>query len=134
MDDHLIMNGDIDGLTGFLNEQGLERRTKGRDWGWFVAADLDAPGDATLLEFARFLTENTRQRANRARDVLAARTGGDEFTVRTETRSGAERIVEAIRAWASKDGEVTSSAGMGNTIEHAVGALYSDKLYRKGVQ
>ncbi len=145
--DFLMMEADTDELTGLLNRRGLNRRTKGRDWGWFVAADLDGfkaaqdqqgrghtYGDAILVEFADFLVKNTRQRANRSRDILAARTGGDEFTVWTETRTGALRIQKAIRAWASKDGEVTSSAGMSNTFEAADGALYTNKLARRGVQ
>ncbi len=142
--DLLMMDADTDSLTGLLNRRGLDRRTKGRDWGWFVAADLDGfkaaqdkqgrghtYGDSILVEFADFLMVNTRQRANRARDILAARTGGDEFTIWTETRSGALRIEAKIRAWVSKDGEVASSAGAGQIIEAADVMCYEDKLDRK---
>lgn len=139
-----MMAADTCELTGLLNRRGLERRTQSRDWGWYVTADLDGfkaaqdqqgrghpYGDAILIEFADFLMMNTRQRDMRARDLLAARTGGDEFTIWTETRAGARRIKEAIRAWASKDNEVTASAGMGDSIETADGALYTNKLTRK---
>jgi len=139
-----MMAADTCGLTGLLNRRGLTRRTQNRDWGYFVVADLDgfkaaqdqpgrghAYGDEVLIEFADFLMMNTRQRDMRARDLLAARIGGDEFAIWTETRSGARRIKEAIRAWASKDDEVTASAGMGETLETADGALYTNKLTRK---
>ncbi len=142
--DLLMMDADTDALTGLLNRRGLDRRTKGRDWGWFVAADLDGfkaaqdkqgrghtYGDAILVEFADFLVVNTRQRANRARDILAARTGGDEFTIWTETRSGALRIRNEIQRWSSKGGQVTSSAGTGNTIEAADNMCYVDKVSRR---
>jgi len=142
--DLMMMAADTDELTGLLNLRGLLRRTRGRDWGWYVCADLDGfkaaqdqpgrghpYGDAALIEFADFLMMNTRQRDMRARDLLAARTGGDEFTIWTETRAGARRIKEAIREWASTDGEVRSSAGIGDTKESADGACYSDKLTRK---
>jgi diguanylate cyclase (GGDEF)-like protein len=139
-----MMAADTCALTGLLNRRGLERRTRNRDWGWFVAADLDdfkvaqdqpgrghKYGDEVLIEFADFLMMNTRQRDMRARDLLAARTGGDEFGLWTETREGARRIKEAIREWTSKDGEVRASAGIGDTMESADGALYSNKLARK---
>jgi diguanylate cyclase (GGDEF)-like protein len=142
--DLLLMEADTDELTGLMNRRGLARRTGSRDWGWYVAADLDgfkvaqdadlrghAYGDEVLIEFADFIMMNTRQRDMRARDLLAARTGGDEFTVWTETRAGARRIKEAIREWASKDGKVRASAGMGKDQESADGACYSDKLTRK---
>lgn len=106
------MEADTDELTRLLNRRGLLRRTQHRDWGWFVVADLDdfktaqdkpgrghAYGDAVLRSFADFLFKNTRQDEDRARDLLAARTGGDEFTIWTETRAGARRIKEAIRKW-----------------------------------
>lgn len=139
-----MMAADTCALTGLLNRRGLERRTKNRDWGWFVVADLDgfkgaqdqpgrghAYGDAVLIEFADFLMMNTRQRDMRARDLLAARIGGDEFAIWTETRAGARRIKEAIREWTSKDAEVRASAGMGDSLETADGALYTNKLARK---
>lgn len=139
-----MMAADTCALTGLLNRRGLDRRTSSRDWGWFVCADLDgfkaaqdqpgrghAYGDEQLIEFADFLMMNTRQRDMRARDLLAARTGGDEFTIWTETRAGARRIKEAIREWTSKDGEVRASAGIGDTMESADGALYTNKLTRK---
>ena len=139
-----MMAADTCALTGLLNRRGLTRRTQNRDWGWFVVADLDGfkaaqdqperghkYGDDVLIEFADFLMMNTRQRDMRARDLLAARIGGDEFAIWTETRAGARRIKEAIRKWSSKDGEVRASAGIGETIETADGALYSNKLARK---
>ena len=137
--DRLMMEADTDCLTGLLNRRGLERRTHGRDWGWFVVADLDgfkraqdshgghAYGDAILVEFAEFLLTNTRQREFPARDLLAARTGGDEFTIWTETRAGALRIKEAIREWTSKDGAVSASAGIGETTDAADAACYAAK-------
>ena len=143
--DLMMMAADTDGLTGLLNRRGLERRTKGRDWGWYVSADLDgfkaaqdanvrghSYGDEILVEFADFIMMNTRQRDMRARDLLASRPGGDEFVVWCETRVGARRIKEAIRDWASADGKVQASAGMGQDIESADGALYTNKLTRKG--
>lgn len=143
--DFYMMEADTDALTGLLNRRGLDRRTKGRDWGWFVCADLDGfkaaqdanprghtYGDEVLIEFADFLLMNTRQRDMRARDLLAARKGGDEFAIWCETRTGARRIKEAIRKWSSKDGKVRASAGLGDSIESADGACYSDKLTRKG--
>ena len=138
--DRLMMESDTCPLTGLLNRRGLTRRTHDRDWGWFVVADLDgfkraqdkpgrghAYGDAILVEFAEFLLTNTRQRELRARDLLAARTGGDEFTIWTETRAGARRIKEAIREWASNDGEVSASVGIGQTTDAADAACYMDK-------
>jgi diguanylate cyclase (GGDEF)-like protein len=140
-----MMAADTCDLTGLLNRRGLKRRAGSRDWGWYVAADLDgfkdaqdrpgrghAYGDGALVEFADFLTTNTRQRDMRAKDLLVARTGGDEFLLWTETRVGARRILEAIREWTSEDGEVSASAGMGETVEAADDALYSNKLTRKG--
>ena len=142
-----MMAADTCPLTGLLNRRGLTRRTDNRDWGYFVMADLDgfkaaqdqpgrghAYGDDILIEFADFLMMNTRQRDMRARDLLAARTGGDEFTIWTETRAGARRIKEAIREWSSKDGEVRASAGIGDSMETADGALYTNKLTRKANQ
>jgi len=139
-----MMAADTDELTGLLNRRGLARRTRNRDWGWFVVADLDGfkqaqdsdprghvYGDEMLVEFADFLLMNTRQRDMRARDLLAARIGGDEFGLWTETRAGARRIKEAIREWSSKDRLVRASAGMGETLEAADGALYTNKLTRK---
>jgi diguanylate cyclase (GGDEF)-like protein len=145
--DLMMMAADTDELTGLLNRRGLTRRAGTRDWGWYVAADLDgfklaqdgnlrghAYGDEVLQEFADFIMMNTRQRKRegmRALDLLAARTGGDEFTVWCETRAGARRIKDAIREWVSTDGAVRASAGLGDSIESADGACYSDKLTRK---
>ena len=139
-----MMAADTCGLTGLLNRRGLTRRTQSRDWGYFVVADLDgfkaaqdsdprghAYGDDILVEFADFLMMNTRQRDMRARDLLAARIGGDEYAIWTETRAGARRIKQAIREWVSKDGQVRASAGMGDDLEAADGALYTNKLTRK---
>jgi len=142
--DQHMMAADTNDLTGLLNRRGLERRTRGRDWGWYVVADLNdfkaaqdrpgcghAYGDEILVEFADFLMENTRHHDMRARDILAARTGGDEFTIWTETRSGARRIKEAIRAWTSKDGVVTASAGIGKDADAADVACYMNKTEHK---
>jgi len=138
--DRFLLEADTCQLTGMLNRRGLMRRTNNRDWGWYVVADLDgfktaqdkpgrghAYGDATLQEFADYILTNTRHRDLRARDLIAARTGGDEFTVWTETRTGARRIKEALREWVSVDTEVTASAGIGQTPEAADAACYMDK-------
>lgn len=138
--DMRLMEADTDSLTGLMNRRGLERRTRGRDWGFFVVADLNGfkvaqdshpdghlYGDRILVAFADFLLSNTRQRDDRARDLIAARTGGDEFALWCETRAGAKRIKEAIRAWHSDDRQVTASAGMGRDLEAADGAMYLHK-------
>lgn len=138
--DRLMMEADTDALTGMLNARGLERRTKSRDWGWYVVADLNgfkaaqdahkdghAYGDRILLEFGEFLLTNTRQGDMRARDTITARLHGDEFAVWCETRTGAARIKDAIRAWRSADGNVSASAGMGLDIAGADAAMYLDK-------
>lgn len=138
--DNHMMAADTDCLTGLLNRRGLQRRTLNRDWGFYVAADLNGfkvaqdghpegheYGNRILVEFSDFIMDNTRQRDMRARDILASRTGGDEFTIWTETRAGARRIKHAIREWVSKDGKVTSSAGMGETASAADAACYLNK-------
>lgn len=143
--DRHLMEADTDALTGLLNLRGLERRTCGREWGWFVVADLDGfkteqdkpdrghPwGNRILVEFAEFLFSNTRQGEMRTRDILAARTGGDEFTLWCETRAGARRIKEMLREWRSEIGNVTASAGMGSDRAPADGAMYLDKEKRGG--
>lgn len=142
--DDLMMEADTDSLTGLLNVRGLERRTRSRDWGWYVTADLDgfkdaqdkheaghAYGDMILQEFAEFLLSNTRQGEDRARDVLHARTGGDEFTMWCETHKGAQRIRDLIREWQSTDGQVHASAGIGKDRQAADAALYIDKKNRR---
>lgn len=138
--DRYMMEADTDSLTGLLNRRGLERRTCSREWGWFVAADLDrfkaaqdahpeghAYGDRILQEFTEFLLTNTRQGEFRARDIMAARTGGDEFTVWCETRIGACRIKDLIRSWHSEDHQVSASAGIGKDREAADCAMYLNK-------
>ncbi len=137
-----------DPLTGLLNRRGLESKTRDPGLGWYVAADLDgfksaqdqagrghAYGDDILLEFADFLTMNTRQHASaftppRHPDLLATRTGGDEFTIWCPTLNGARRIMRAIHHWGSHDGEVTASAGLGANMELADEACYIFKLVR----
>jgi len=138
--DDLMMQADTDSLTGLLNRRGLERRTRARDWGWFVAVDLNgfkaaqdahpdkhAFGDLVLQEFTEFVLRHTRQHSERARDVLIARTGGDEFLVWCETRVGALRIRDVIRAWRSQHGEVTAAAGLGKDPAAADAAMYLHK-------
>ncbi len=143
--DHFMMQADTDSLTGLLNLRGLERRTRARDWGWYVAVDLDdfkaaqdaherghAYGDGILEEWSDWITANTRQgRDMRARDILVARTGGDEFTLWCETRVGATRIRDAVREWRSDDGLVSASAGLGQDRENADAACYINKQDRK---
>lgn len=129
------IEADTDPLTGLLNRRGLERRTAARDWGWFVAIDLDgfksaqdhhpdghSYGDGILRELAAFLRDSIR-----SGDVLASRKGGDEFLVWVETRAGARRIRDAVRAWRSADGKVGASAGLGRTPDAADAACYLDK-------
>lgn len=138
--DILLLEADTDSLTGLLNRRGLDRRTRGRDWGWFVAADLDgfkraqdthpeghAYGDRILLEFTDSLLTNTRHGEMRARDIMCSRTGGDEFTIWCETRVGAYRIRDMIRGWHSEDHQVTASAGIGKDTDAADAAMYLHK-------
>jgi len=145
--DRFLLEADTCSLTGMLNRRGLRRRTSDRDWGWYVVADLNdfkkaqdkpgrghAYGDGILKEFADYLLTNTRHRDLRARNLMAARTGGDEFTIWTETRAGARRIKQAIREWASEDNEVSASAGIGQTTEAADAACYLDKQRHKDNQ
>lgn len=138
--DQLLMEADTDALTGLLNARGFARRTRNVDWGWFVVVDLNgfksaqdsegrghAWGDVVLKEHADFLMGLVREREFRAGLVIVARTGGDEFTIWTETRSGAKRMRDRIREWQSEHGPVTSSAGLGDTREAADAAMYLDK-------
>jgi GGDEF domain-containing protein len=138
--DRMMMEADTDSLTGLLNRRGLERRTQARDWGVFVVADLDgfktaqdahpeghAYGDRVLREFAEFLLTNTRQDELRARDLLVARSGGDEFIVWCETRIGGEMVKDRIRQWRSEDGKVGASAGLGKDPSAADAAMYLNK-------
>lgn len=138
--DELLMQADTDSLTGLLNRRGLDRRTRGRDWGFFVVADLDGfksaqdvhpdghtYGDRILLEFTDFLLTNTRRGDMRARDIMCSRTGGDEFTIWCETRVGAHRIKDMIRGWHSEDHQVTASAGIGKDTDAADAAMYLHK-------
>lgn len=138
--DMLLMEADTDALTGLLNARGLERRTRNTDWGWYIAIDLDgfkraqdedgrghAWGDIILKEHADYLLGLVREREFRAGMVLVARTGGDEFTIWTETRSGAKRMRDRIREWTSEHGPVTASAGLGDSRETADGAMYLNK-------
>lgn len=126
-----------DSLTGLHNRRFVESRTRGRG-GWFVLCDLDgfkraqdghprghAYGDEILVEFARYLlTEAQGER-------VAARMGGDEFVVWCPTKAAATRIRDGVRQWASADGRVGASAGMGRDMESADAALYIDKQKRK---
>lgn len=131
--DRTRMEADTDDLTGLLNRRGLERRTRARNWGWYVAADLDgfkraqdnhpeghSHGDRILKAFAEWLEQNVRHG-----DIIPARIHGDEFLLWVETRAGARRIKDAIRAWCYEN--VTSSAGLGRTPEAADAALYLAK-------
>lgn len=121
-------------VTGLWNARGLRRRTQGRDWGWWVACDLNhfkaaqdthedghAYGDRILVEFAKFLQDSSR------REDVVAHLHGDEFLVWCETRAGAVRLKEVVRAWASQDGRVTASAGVGDLPETADAAMYLTK-------
>lgn len=143
LNDLLRIQADTDPLTGLLNARGFERRTRHADWGWFVVSDLngfkrfqDEPGrghewgDRVLREHAEYLIGLVRQREFRAGMVLIARTGGDEFTIWTETRTGARRVRDCIRTWHSEHGPVTASAGLGQTREAADSAMYLDKTGR----
>ena len=144
--DCLLLEADTDSLTGLLNRRGLVRRTRGRDWGHFVAADLDgfkraqdahpdghAYGDRILIEFTDFLLTNTRQDDMRAQDIMCSRIGGDEFMVWCETRVGAHRIRDIIRNWHSEDHQVTASAGIGRDTAAADAEMYMNKHIRKGI-
>lgn len=124
-------------LTGLWNARGLHARTKDRDWGWWVACDLDsfkkaqdlhdeghAYGDRILMEFATFLLKTSR------RDDIVAHPHGDEFLIWCESREGAMRLKESIREWASQDARVTASAGLGDLPETADTALYMNKKTR----
>lgn len=132
--DHRRDEADRDLLTGLWNRRGLERRTKARDWGWWVAIDLNgfkaaqdehddghAYGDRILVEFSAFVSDITR------RDDITGRVGGDEFLIWTETREAAMRIRDTIRWWKSRDDRVTASAGLGDIPETAETALYMYK-------
>lgn len=128
-----------DALTDLPNRLGLERRTHARD-GWFVLADLNgfkkaqdahpdghAYGDRILQEFADWLESNCRTKSGRSEDRVASRLGGDEFVVWCPTRAAARRIKQSIRSWVSEDGRVTSSAGLGKTLDAADAAMYVSK-------
>lgn len=134
-------DAEVDPLTGLYNRRGLTRRTR-RHGGasWFVFCDLDgfkaaqdanpsghAYGDEVLREFAHFLREQTR-----GADVTLAREGGDEFVVRVDSRAGARRVRDLVRAWRSIDGAVTASAGLGADAESADCACYLNKEDRRG--
>ena len=125
---------DRDELTGLYNRRGLDRRTRGRDWGYWVVCDLNgfktaqdshpdghAYGDRILVEFTAWLLETSR------RDDIVGRSGGDEFAIWVETRQGALRLRNAVREWVSRDDAVACAAGLGDTLESADAALYMHK-------
>lgn len=135
-------DAELDSLTGLYNRRGLERRTRRfRGQSWFVFADLDgfkaaqddapdghAYGDAILREFAHWLGEQTR-----GSDVTLSRPGGDEFVVRVDSRAGARRVRDLIRAWESADGRVRASAGLGQDADSADCACYINKEERRSL-
>jgi GGDEF domain-containing protein len=133
-------DAEVDSLTGLYNRRGLVRRTR-RHGGasWFVFCDLDgfkraqdanpghhAYGDDVLREFAHFLREGTR-----GADVTLAREGGDEFVVRVDSRAGARRVRDLVRAWRSADGAVSASAGLGADVDAADCACHLNKEDRR---
>lgn len=132
--DSYLQEADTDHLTGLYNKRGMDRRTRSREWGWHVVADLNkfkqaqdehpdghAFGDSLLKEFSDYVRGQIRHT-----DVLG-RTGGDEFTIWCETRAGAARISEIITSWVSDCGTVTASAGTGRSIDDADRAMYINK-------
>jgi diguanylate cyclase (GGDEF)-like protein len=142
--DAMMLEADTDKLTGLFNLRGLERRTQGRDWGWYIQCDLNGfksaqdthadghhYGNRILVEFAEFLLSISREDELRMRNIIVARTGGDEFTIWAETKKGATRIKDAVRAWQSRDELVDCSAGLGETREAADSTCYINKVDRK---
>lgn len=142
--DRWMMRAHTDALTGLLNFAGFEQRTDPLDWGWFVGVDLDhfkteqdekgrghEWGNIVLKEFGDFLMGLVREREFRAGMVLVSRTGGDEFAIWTETRSGAKRMRDRIREWNSEHGGVSASAGLGDSKAAADAAMYFNKQERK---
>lgn len=124
-------------LTGLWNAKGLERRTKGREWGTYVAIDLDnfksaqdqhedghTYGDRVLVAFADFLLNNVRS------CDIAAHLHGDEYAIWIDGGKGAaERIVELINKW-SMD-HVTATAAHDFTLDYADQALMVAKSAKR---
>lgn len=148
--DERLAEAHTDGLTRLLNAQGFTRRAEaldqGLDQGWYVRVDLDgfksaqdkpgrghAWGDRILVEFSDWLMGTTRERDFRAGCLLLGRTGGDEFTIRTELRNAALGIRDRVREWASTlgHGEITASAGIGHDQQSSDVAMYIDKRRKK---
>lgn len=130
-----------DELTGLTNRRRLalavQARTDAGQECWFVAVDLDGfkaaqdrPthghgwGDGVLKRFALVLRASVR-----GKDFVAARSGGDEFVVLTDSTTAAQKIAGRIRAWHFCG--VSASVGVGTSQEHADRVLYREKLLRR---
>ena len=126
-----------DALTGLGNRRYLEERTAARGEGQFIAIDLNGfkraqdahPrghdfGDEILRDFARHLLAVAGEG-----DRVAARVGGDEFTVFCPTYRAALTCSRAIERWSF--GGVTASTGIGSTQVTADQRLFDAKKARK---
>jgi GGDEF domain-containing protein len=133
-----------DRLTGIFNVQALEEYIAGSRYeGYYVFADMDGLGilnkilghgvvDEYIKEFGLWLRSNTRAaRAALPCDAIAIRHHGDEFLVWCSNKKGSAAIRNRIRGWASQDGEVTCSAGMGRELAIADANCSEFKRKRK---
>lgn len=133
-----------DRLTGIFNTTALEEHIAASRYdGYYIFADMDGMGalnktlghervNEYLREFGAWLRQNTRAaRASVQCDAIAIRKHGDEFLVWCSNKKGALAIRNRIRKWASIDGRLTCSAGMGRELEIADENCSAFKVRRK---
>jgi len=133
-----------DRLTGLYNERALlEFVSASRHDGWYVFCDMNgmkrindtlghAAADKYIQEFGVWLFDHTRNTRDRIGcDAISVRKHGDEFVVWTTNRRAARAISRRVNKWASNDGNVTVSAGIGRTMRDADAAMYRNKQQQK---